>query len=95
MYVVTVDFTIRTEHAKAFLHEMKKNAKTSAVIEPGCRRFDVCIDPNDMTIVFLYEIYDSRAAFEAHLASAHFKEFESIVAPWVSDKRVRTLSLET
>ena len=40
--------------------------------------------------VFLYEIYDDRAAFDAHLASPHFRAFDAEVGPWVQDKQVET-----
>ncbi len=39
---------------------------------------------------FLYEKYDDRAAFDRHLASAHFKSFDATVAPWVVSKDVQT-----
>jgi quinol monooxygenase YgiN len=51
----------------------------------------VCVDPKDRTSVFLYELYDDRAAFDAHLATAHFKKFDPAVAPMLAAKAVRTL----
>ena len=54
---------------------MLANAKVSRETEPGCRQFDVCVEA-DTGRTFLYELYDDRAAFEAHLASAHFKAFD-------------------
>jgi quinol monooxygenase YgiN len=90
MYVVTVEFTVLPKHAEAFLREMRANAHTSRTREPGCRQFDVCVAPEGDSRVFLYEVYDDRAAFEAHLASPHFKAFDARVAPWVAGKSVRT-----
>ncbi|MGI9463684.1 MAG: putative quinol monooxygenase, partial [Aestuariivirgaceae bacterium] len=55
-----------------------------------CRRFDVCTDPDRPERVFLYEIYDDRAAFDAHLASDHFKAFDAEVVPITLDKVVGT-----
>jgi quinol monooxygenase YgiN len=43
--------------------------------------------------VFLYEIYDDRAAFDAHLAAAHFKRFDAAVGSMVASKAVRLLNL--
>jgi quinol monooxygenase YgiN len=59
----------------------------------GCRQFDVCVDPADKASVFLYEIYDDRGAFDAHLAAAHFKRFDAAVGPMVASKAVRLLNL--
>jgi quinol monooxygenase YgiN len=36
----------------------------------------------------LYEIYDDRAAFEAHLKTAHFASFNRASEPLVADKTV-------
>jgi len=88
VYVVTVVFQPKPEHAKAFRDEMLANAKVSRETEPGCRQFDVCVEA-DAGRVFLYELYDDRAAFEAHLASAHFKAFDAQVRDWVAGKDVR------
>ncbi|MEM7522936.1 MAG: antibiotic biosynthesis monooxygenase [Pseudomonadota bacterium] len=41
--------------------------------------------------MFLYEVYDDAAAFDAHLASDHFKDFDAAVAPMVAAKTVRRL----
>jgi quinol monooxygenase YgiN len=91
MYVVTVEFDIKPQHFASFLPLMRENAHTSVETEPGCRQFDVCLDPARANSVFLYELYDDRAAFDAHLASAHFKRFDAAVRDMVANKVVRTL----
>ena len=69
---------------------MIANARTSLAEEPGCHQFDVCTDPARPDEVFLYERYTDRAAFDDHLASAHFKAFDARVAPMIAAKEVRT-----
>ena len=59
--------------------------------EPGCRQFDVCRDPADATLFFLYELYDDEAAIQAHLQSAHFLQMDQTTAGWVRSKEVRKL----
>ena len=88
MYVVTVLFEPKPEHAAAFRAAMLANAKVSRETEPGCRQFDVCVEA-DTGRTFLYELYDDRAAFEAHLAAAHFKAFDTAVRDWIARKDVR------
>ncbi|WP_171132864.1 MULTISPECIES: putative quinol monooxygenase [unclassified Ruegeria] len=87
MYAVTVTFRVAPDHLETFLPLMVENAQTSLQQEPGCHQFDICRgdDPNQ---VFLYEIYDDRAAFDAHLASVHFKSFDSKVADMIEEKTV-------
>lgn len=41
--------------------------------EAGCRFYQANTDPEDPTVFFLYEIYDDRAAADAHWASEHFR----------------------
>ncbi len=89
MYVVTVEFATVEAKAAEFRSAIVVNAQASREREPGCRQFDVCVDPDDISRIFLYEVYDDRAAFEEHLASAHFKAFDTLVASWVREKAVR------
>ncbi|QBF29943.1 putative quinol monooxygenase [Thalassococcus sp. S3] len=92
MYAVTVTFQIHAEHLDAFLPLMHENAQTSLRDERGCHRFDVCTDPDQPGTVFLYELYDDRAAFDAHLASAHFKRFDAAVSDMIAAKHIATFA---
>jgi autoinducer 2-degrading protein len=40
------------------------------------------------TAVFLYEVYESAAAFQGHLGMPHFKAFSEKTADWVQSKTV-------
>jgi len=91
MFVVTVVFEIRAGQAPAFREAIQKNAAQSRR-EPGCHRFDVCFS-DDGQRCFLYEWYTDRAAFDAHLATPHFLEFDRASRPLVSQKKLETYSL--
>lgn len=93
MYVIAVDFTIHAQDLAAFMPLMLENAQVSRETEPGCRRFDVCRDPARPEYVFLYELYDDRAAFDAHLAAGHFKAFDAAVKTMVASKAVHAYEL--
>lgn len=88
MFVVTVIFSLKPGNRAAFLPRMTENARLSVEREAGCRQFDVCTDGGDE--VFLYEVYDSKDAFDAHLQSAHFKDFDAAVSDMIADKAIRT-----
>lgn len=94
MLVVTVTFEARPDHAAAFLGRARRQAADSLAKEEGCHRFDVCTDPNRPERVFLYEIYTDRAAFDLHLASAHFKAFDADAGAMVAAKLVETWALQ-
>lgn len=91
MFVVTVQFEIVAEQAPAFRQAILKNAAQS-LREPGCRRFDVCFS-EDGQRCFLYELYTDRAAFDAHLATPHFLEFNRVSKGLVSQKKLDTYTL--
>lgn len=93
MFVVVVDLVIREGFVGPFMALLRDNAATSLTSEPGCRQFDVCVDPEAPTSVFLYEVYEDRAAFNAHLSQPHFIAFDAHAAPFVASKRVRTFQL--
>jgi len=90
MYVVTVEFTIDPAQWTAFLPLMLDNAQRSRDDEPGCRQFDVCTDAGRPAVVYLYELYDDRAAFDAHLASAHFKSFAQATQTMIRNRLIAT-----
>lgn len=89
MYVVCVTFKIKDECLDLFMPLMTRNAEASLAEEEQCRQFDVCVDEHDPTHVFLYELYDNEAAFKAHLAARHFKEFDAAVSNMIADKKVQ------
>ena len=72
MFVLTVQLRVKPENVEAFMSKLADNAK-AARKEPGCKQFDVLVDPNDKTKVMLYEVYNDDKAFEAHQATPHFK----------------------
>ena len=88
MYVVVVHITVHTDMVDVFLPTIMENARTSLRQEPACLRFDVCMQEGKPDRVMLYEIYDDRAGFEAHLASAHYAEFDETSRPMIAEKSV-------
>ena len=91
-FVVTVDFRIRPGQMDAFLPIMRDNAAASVRDEPGCLQFDVCTDPARLDQVFLYEVYTDAAAFDAHLATPHFADFNAASADMIADKTVHSFA---
>ena len=87
-YVITVDFYLHTGTLEPFLKLIKENAHKSLTDEPGCDRFDVLIEKGAPDHIVLYEIYADRAAFDFHLKSKHFAEFNSASQRYVKDKKV-------
>ena len=91
MLVIAVEFRILPAHVQAFHRAIVDNARLSLETEPGCHQFDVCRDPADPSVFFLYELYDDEAAFRTHLRTPHFLQMDAATAGWVESKSVRRL----
>jgi quinol monooxygenase YgiN len=92
-FVILVDFRLRPGAKPAFRRLIDENARTSCREEPGCRRFDVLETPGEGDRIVLYEIYDDRAAFQAHVTTGHFARFNEQSAALVAAKVVTELDL--
>jgi len=91
MQALVVEFRIKSEFISAFDAAIAENARLSRETEAGCHQFDVCRDPGDEQLFFLYELYDDEAAIQAHLQSPHYLQMNAATASWVEAKTVRKL----
>ena len=89
MYVLQVAIRIKPENVDAFMRKLDENAR-EARKEPGCRQFEVLVDPNDKTRIMLYEVYADEAAFQTHQGTPHFKKYLAEAVPLLAD-RVRNV----
>jgi quinol monooxygenase YgiN len=81
-------FFIKAGFIEDFCAAVLKNAKLSVDQEDECYQFDVCQADKDKNQIFLYEVYKSKEAFDYHLASSHFADFNKLVASWVISKEI-------
>ena len=88
MVVLQVDIRIKPENVDRWMKMALENAR-EARKEPGCRHFDVLVDPDDRTRVMLYEIYDDQSAFEAHQQTPHFKKYMAEAVPLLASRERR------
>ena len=86
MFVITVDFEIKSEYVNEFRSRVLQQAKDSLDNEEKCLKFDVCFDETNKNKVFLYEIYYNKDAFDYHLRSDHYFNFDNDVKNWVTKK---------
>ena len=91
MFVITVKFIIHGQDRDKFKTRILQQARDSLKLEKDCHEFDVCHDPNDQNVVFLYETYANKNAFDNHLQSDHYLSFNQEVTPWVKEKIVTQL----
>jgi len=84
-FVLVVNIRVKPESVESFMKKLGENA-AAARKEPGCRQFDVLVDPKDRTKVMLYEVYDDEKAFEAHQQTPHFKKYLAEAVPLLASR---------
>ncbi|MFP4538574.1 MAG: putative quinol monooxygenase [Dichotomicrobium sp.] len=83
MFVITVEYVVTPETADAFQERVLRQASDSVSREPDCHVFEVSRDPEQPERFLLYERYTNEEAFDAHVASDHFKSFRADIADFV------------
>jgi len=84
-FVLVVNIKIKPENVERWMKMALENAR-EARKEPGCRQFEVLVDPKEKTKVLLFEIYDDEKAFEAHQATPHFKKYLAEAVPLLASR---------
>jgi quinol monooxygenase YgiN len=85
-FVLSVSLRIKPENVDHFMKRALENGKAARTTEPGCKQFDILVDPNDKTRVMLYEVYTDEKAFEAHQQTAHFKKYVAEAVPLLASR---------
>lgn len=86
-FVVIAEFQVKPEAMSAFLDAALDDARHSVADEPGCRQFDVVRPEGEGDRVLFYEVYDSRAAFDAHLETPHLARFRAAFPALIVEER--------
>ena len=90
-YINAVDLDIVPSERDKFLAAIEEDAAATAK-EPGCLQFDVLMLTNDPNHLFLYEVYESEAAFRAHRDLDHFKKYTATTAKMVAKRVTRAMT---
>jgi autoinducer 2-degrading protein len=85
MFVLVVQIRIKPENVEKFMQALQANVR-EARKEPGCKQFDVLVDPNDKTKLMLYEVYNDEKAFDAHQQTPHFKKYLAEAVPLLAQR---------
>ena len=85
-FALLVHLKTKPENTDTFMEMALENAAAARSTEPGCRQFDVMVDPEDPTRIAFYEVYENKTAFEAHLETAHFKKYFEHAVPLLAER---------
>jgi autoinducer 2-degrading protein len=86
MIVYCVTVYVKPENIDEFIAATVENHKGTRQ-EPGNLRFDVLHSADDPARFFLYEVYESKEAVDAHKATPHYNRWRETVADWMAKPR--------
>jgi quinol monooxygenase YgiN len=92
-FVILAEFDILPGDVATFVQHARENGAASVRDEPGCRRFDVLLAETEVESITLYEIYQNRAAFAAHLLTPHFAAFDAATKALMRSRSIRRFDL--
>jgi (4S)-4-hydroxy-5-phosphonooxypentane-2,3-dione isomerase len=85
-FVNAVDIDVVPGQVDAYLAALKENGGTAVKEEPGCREFNITVSQKDPNHVFIFEVYDSAAALDAHRQTAHYKKYAATTKDMVAKR---------
>ena len=92
LYVNAVDIDVVPGKIENYLAAIKEVGAASLKSEPGCSEFDITVSQKDPNHLFIFEVYDNAAAFDAHLKTDHYKKYAATAKDIVAKREVHPLS---
>jgi (4S)-4-hydroxy-5-phosphonooxypentane-2,3-dione isomerase len=92
LYVNAVDIDVVPGKIENYLAAIKEVGAASIKSEPGCSEFDITVSQKDPNHLFIFEVYENAAAFDAHLKSDHYKKYAATAKDVVAKREVHPLS---
>jgi autoinducer 2-degrading protein len=83
--VAQVSLKIKPENVAAFMSKVTEIAVATRK-EPGCKQYEVLVDPKDNTRAMLFEIYTDEKAVAAHTQTDHFKKYLAEAVPLLASR---------
>jgi quinol monooxygenase YgiN len=81
MFTVRVAARLTDEGREPALAQLRLESVEVPQRFPGCERFDLFVDLDDPSRVFLYEEWTDRSAFEGYRSSDYFERGGAILHP--------------
>jgi (4S)-4-hydroxy-5-phosphonooxypentane-2,3-dione isomerase len=92
LYINAVDIDVVPGQIENYLAAIKEVGAATIKSEPGCSEFDITVSQKDPNHLFIFEVYDNAAVFDAHLKSDHYKKYAATAKDAVAKREVYPLS---
>jgi autoinducer 2-degrading protein len=84
MFVVIAQFESKTEHRRALVEALIAYGNDVRLNEPATLRFEIIQDLYNPNRFFLYEVYQDRLGFDAHIGRPEFGQRWEKFKPWLA-----------
>ncbi|WP_288132763.1 putative quinol monooxygenase [Microbulbifer sp.] len=88
MFCIFIKVTLKPGIKEEYLRVIRENAAASVEYEPGCHIFDVLEDRENESLVYLYEVYASPEALQAHKETAHYRKDRPLINELIAEQEV-------
>jgi quinol monooxygenase YgiN len=88
-YVRVAEIEIDPAQLETYTTAVKEQVEAALRLEPGVLALYSVADKENPAHVTVFEIYADAAAYEAHLETAHFKNYKITTQPMVKSLKLR------
>jgi len=78
-HVIVATLRVEEQHRVTFL-EVVKTLAEATLLETGCLDFELHLPEDGSACIMIYEVWQSKAHWETHMATAHIAQFKTDVA---------------
>lgn len=75
--------TIDSNHINNYQLALTEQMQAAIQHEPGVISYTAFADKKDPTKITIIEVYASKAAYQSHIETRHFKKYKQTVSNWV------------
>ena len=90
-YAIFVEVTVQPAVFAECIALTRAAATRNVAEDPGCRQIDVSVKADGDPTIYLYEVYDDLAAFDAHLKTPGFMAWREATRAMVTGMRMTRL----
>ena len=90
-YAIVVEVDVRAERFDDCVALTHAAVDRNVAEDPGCQRMELCVKADGSPVMVLYEVYDSQAAFDAHLKTPGFIAWREATHAMVTGMRMTRL----
>ncbi len=82
LFIIHAPLLVSPDRVEDFIDALRLDAIGSIHEEPGCLRFDIYQNRENLAELYLYEVYVNKDAFDYHTRTPHIQQWVETVKDW-------------